>query len=254
MKAPSPPDYVGCPVTVLDALQAGRTLRPVRWGLRDAVLAFLIEAVIVAFVGLGMHLVGASDGPTVIAATMAGWAAIVGWIWFATRQGGNGMVIDLGLRFTRSDVLTGIVGGAIALAVGALTGWVTSLVVGPVTSSAGDVVDQLLAAHDDASLLMFLVMAAILGPIVEELYLRGLLYGAIRKRGVGTGWTVVLTAIAFSIMHLEPIRLGMILAMGIVLGVVRARTGSTGASIVAHVVNNGAQVALVVLALGGVTP
>ena len=52
------------------------------------------------------------------------------------------------------------------------------------------------------------------------------------------GLTVLISAVAFSLLHFEPRRLLVLLAIGIVLGVVRWRTRSLGAAIVAHGVNN----------------
>ena len=250
----APADYPGCPATVEDAIEAGRELRSPRWGLWDAVIAFVLEAVTVTGLGLLGRAFDWSLGVTVVVSTIAGWVALIGWTWFATTRRGNGIVIDLGLRFTRGDVLTGLVGGAAVLAVGLLLGAITAAITGSLQSSAGEVLDELVKAGSAPVVVAFLIMAAVIGPVVEEIFMRGLLFGALRKRGLGTGWTVVITAAVFALMHLEPVRLAMIFAMGVVLGVVRARARSTGASIVTHIVNNGAEVLLVGMTLAGVTP
>ena len=48
----------------------------------------------------------------------------------------------------------------------------------------------------------------------------------------------LLSAVAFAVMHFEPQRLLVLVTIGAGLGIVRWRTGSLGACIVAHAVNN----------------
>lgn len=243
------PDYPGCPVTVVEAVAQGRELRPARWGIWDVVIAISLEVVALAIVGGLLEVAGVGSGTAALAATVAGWAALAGWIAFATQRRGNGMRIDMGLRLNWSDARAGVLWGVLALVCGLAVGAAVQALAGSFSSAAGLMLDELLADSSSISVALFLVMAALVAPVVEELTFRGLLFGALRKRGVSTAWTVVITTIAFAVMHLEPVRLPVILVMGAMLGIVRARTGSTGSSIVAHVVANGLQVLGVVFVL-----
>jgi len=67
----------------------------------------------------------------------------------------------------------------------------------------------------------------------------------------------VITAAVFAAFHLEPTRLALLFVAGLVLGVVRYRTGSLTAPIVAHMVINAPAGIFVMLGmpeLPGVTP
>lgn len=243
----APADYPGAPVTVVGAMHGGVPLRPTRWGLWDVVGAFVAQVVVVLLVGVGLGSLGLPPGVTVIAGTVSGWAVLVGWIALATGRRGNGIRVDLGVRLDRGDVRQGLVTGAIVVAVGFLVGILTLAVQGDLTSAAGEVLERL--RGDTVAVVAFLIIVALVAPFVEELYVRGFMFAALRKRGVSTAWTVAITTVAFALMHVEPNRLPVILAMGLVLGIARARTGSTGVPIVAHTVNNALQVVVVVPAL-----
>jgi membrane protease YdiL (CAAX protease family) len=81
-------------------------------------------------------------------------------------------------------------------------------------------------------------MALFGAPIVEEIAFRGLLYGALAKAHINEHLVVVITAIVFALFHFEPKRFVILFAIGMILGEVRRRTGSTSAAMVTHVVNN----------------
>lgn len=84
---------------------------------------------------------------------------------------------------------------------------------------------------------------AVLGPLFEELLLRGLLFGALRHL-YDEHVSVAITAGVFALMHLQyslPIML-LILPMGIVLGYARSRSGSILVPVVLHMANNGASI------------
>ncbi len=78
---------------------------------------------------------------------------------------------------------------------------------------------------------------AIAAPITEEIFFRGLLYGAVRKR-LSTGWTIVLTSALFTLMHVEPIFFVPIFALGLALGWARHASQGLGLPVVIHCLNN----------------
>ncbi len=98
-------------------------------------------------------------------------------------------------------------------------------------------------AHDvvsksPAALLVFSLATAFGAPVVEELAFRGLAFGSFRKRGVPVVWTVVWTSVLFAVFHFEGDRLLVLAVLGGWIGAVRAMTGSTTASMVAHMTVN----------------
>jgi membrane protease YdiL (CAAX protease family) len=75
---------------------------------------------------------------------------------------------------------------------------------------------------------LFWIAAVIAAPLFEEVMFRGLLFRGFQASFLGTGGTVVLTALLWAAMHLQYNLYGMgfIAAIGILFGVARARTGS----------------------------
>lgn len=92
------------------------------------------------------------------------------------------------------------------------------------------------------------IFAVSFGPLMEELFFRGFLYPVVAGRfGVVIG--VLSTSVAFGLIHAAQLAFasGLVLIVflvGLVLTIVRARTGSVGASFVVHVAYNSTLVVL----------
>lgn len=113
--------------------------------------------------------------------------------------------------------------------------------------------DQFFASPRDAYLMS--IFAVTLGPFMEELFFRGLLYPVLERR-LGLFWGVVLTAIPFAMMHMFQYGYAwgvvlLIFIMGIVVTIVRAKTGSVAASFLVHVGYNGMEMLALVIATDG---
>lgn len=113
--------------------------------------------------------------------------------------------------------------------------------------------DQFFASPRDAYLIA--IFAVTLGPFMEELFFRGLLYPVLARQ-LGVFWGVILTALPFALMHMFQYGYAwgvvlLIFIMGIVCTVVRARTGSVAASFLVHVGYNATEMALMVIATDG---
>ena len=236
MRAPA--DYPGCPVTVDIALAEGRTLKPPKWGIPDAIIPLLGFVIISIGVALIAELIGLPLPWLLLLGITLPWIALAGWPLLTTAFQGNGPRIDLGLRLTWSDAGWGLIGGVVALAAGGTIALALQAVFGEFTSAAGDVGEQLRGEGPFLAVVVFALCVAIGAPIAEEIAFRGMAYNALAKRGLGTAWVIALTTVAFSLFHLEPMRAPILLASGLVFGLLRWRTRSLGAPIVAHAVNN----------------
>ncbi len=97
------------------------------------------------------------------------------------------------------------------------------------------------------SLLGTVFVLAAMAPLAEELIFRGLLYGWIESRW---GWrpALVVSAFAFAIAHFDPTYMLLVLPLGFLFSWLRWKTNSLLPSFVAHVVNNGFAVMMVVAA------
>lgn len=236
MRAPA--DYPGCPVTVDIALADGRTLKAPKWGIPDAIIPLLGFVIISVAVAVIAELVGLPLPWLLLLGITLPWIALAGWPLLTTAFQGNGPRIDLGLRLTWSDAGWGVIGGVAALVAGGTIALLLQAVFGEFTSAAGDVGEQLRDEGPMLAVVIFAICVAIGAPIAEEIAFRGMAYNALAKRGLSTAWVIALTTIAFSLFHLEPMRAPILLASGLVFGVLRWRTRGLGAPIVAHAVNN----------------
>lgn len=113
--------------------------------------------------------------------------------------------------------------------------------------------DQFFSTRRDAYLVA--VFAVTLGPFMEELFFRGLLYPVLARR-LGVFWGIVLTALPFGLMHMFQYGYAwgvvlLIFLMGVVCTVVRALTGSVASSFLVHVGYNATEMVALMLATDG---
>jgi membrane protease YdiL (CAAX protease family) len=224
-------------------LATGPAYDPRRWGLGDCAITvllwFFFSALAVAF----LPRVDGTAGVNVrawsaVALISIPWLGLAGWPIVATRTKGLGPVRDLRLTLTWRDAGIGVLGGFLGLAAASVVAAIQQALTGhSIESSAGNAFDTIDKANP-LPLLVFALLAGIGAPIVEEIAFRGLFYGALEKRGLSATFCVLLTAIAFALFHFEPTRILVLFPIALSLGIVRAYTGSTGASIVTHMTNN----------------
>ncbi|CAB4876976.1 unannotated protein [freshwater metagenome] len=244
-------DYPGCPETVTAAVAQGRVLRSPRWGLWDVVGTLVSMVLLGGAASASLAMIGASVGAVVIVGSLAGWVGLAGWPMMATRLRGNGPRIDLGLSLSWREARLGVGVGLVALFAAAIVTAISAAVFGEFDSTAGDLAREMQGEGNRLAMIAFGLAIVVGAPIAEELAFRGLLFASLRKRGVGPVATVVLTAVAFSLFHFEPVRIAVLLTIGLILGAARARSGSLGVSIVAHAVNNAPGAIFVILGLQG---
>lgn len=99
------------------------------------------------------------------------------------------------------------------------------------------------------------IIAVSIGPLMEEIFFRGLLYPVLARR-MGVLWGVLLTALPFGLIHLPQYGWAwgaalVIFLVGVVCGAVRAATKSVAASFLVHVGYNGTQMLIAVVATHG---
>lgn len=82
------------------------------------------------------------------------------------------------------------------------------------------------------------IAVIVLSPVAEEILFRGLLYGALAK-WLKPAWVIVITSIAFALVHMQIVYFLPLFVVGLVLGYARHKTGSLTASILIHGINNG---------------
>lgn len=228
--------FPGAPWAFKRAIAQGEELKIPTWGMGDAIISLVgaIGLSLIVSLGLMSQNIDPENGWGLLIAFSAPWLALAGWPILATTIKGNGPGIDLGLIAPRTHLRLGFVAGLASLATASLMAVIVTRFTGPLSSSAGDV-----GLNQTGIVLVLFVLLAMFGaPIVEEIAFRGMLFGALAKAHVNEHLVVVITALVFALFHFEPKRFVILFVIGMILGEVRRRTGSTSAAIVAHIVNN----------------
>lgn len=219
-----------------DSAATESKLKYPNWGLGDLAGTLIATIVIGAFVGVFM-LAGHVDpkhGWALILTLSTPWVPMVLYPTVATHYKGNGIRIDFGLTLNRQQIRLGVFAGIACLGLASATGWVSTKIFGPISSAAGD-----LGSKEHGLVRVVFALLVVLGaPVVEEIVFRGLLLGSLLKREMETWLALVISALGFSLFHFEPKRFLILFVSGLVLGLVRIKSGSTAASTVAHAVNN----------------
>jgi len=241
--------YAGAPWAFRRAQAQGRQLNNPGWGMGDAVIAFIGAGLlgIITSLILVKSYIDPLNGWGLIVSSSAPWLMLAGWPIYAAWRKGNGARIDFGLLATRKHMRLGFIGGLVAIGLGGLVGIIQQQISGPVSSAAGEI------AKNQKGLVLFVFAFLIMfgAPIVEELAFRGLLFSALMKAQLSGFISVILSALIFSLFHFEPSRLLILFVIGLVLGEVRRRTGSTFASMFTHfVINTPATIGIVLMSLG----
>ncbi len=217
-----------------------QTPQAVRWGFSDVAIT-LIGTIILGTVVASLAFAVSQPGTVLrswlnVLVLVTPWLVLGGWPIYASRTRGNGPFQDFGLRLTWRDAGIGVLGGMLALGLADVTAIITEHFTHPFDSAVGSLADDMKVSR--AALVLLALCTAFGAPIVEELAFRGLTFGAFRLLGQPVALSVLWTAIIFAAFHFELIRLPLLLVIGLVLGAVRAYTGKTAASMVAHATIN----------------
>ena len=93
-------------------------------------------------------------------------------------------------------------------------------------------------------LVLLVVVVAIGAPLIEEIIYRGMIQQALQSR-LHDVLAVVLAALFFAAIHLQPVELPGLFVFGLVAGICFMRTGRLGTSIMVHVAFNATGLLLV---------
>lgn len=93
--------------------------------------------------------------------------------------------------------------------------------------------EDLLGTVEGAGLLAMGIGVVVIAPIVEELFFRGLLLGAMQRRW-GTPAAVVASSMFFGATHFQPLQFAGLTFAGLVFALAVVRTGRLGTAIAVH--------------------
>jgi hypothetical protein len=162
--------------------------------------------------------------------------AVVIAAWIAIRPTRTPFADYLGLRWTSwGNFLLGAV--ALAVLVG---GWdLLSRALGREVTP-GFMGDVLKSAQADGALWLLAIAFCVAAPMSEEIFARGFLYRGWSESKLGVIGAIVLSSLAWTSLHLQYdwFFFGEVFCIGLLLGYLRYRTGSTWLTIVIHGLNN----------------
>lgn len=165
------------------------------------------------------------------------WIGLLGAPLWAVWSRGGDLAGDLGARMRARDVPVGLAVGLVA-----------QLVLVPViylplspfidNDEVADAARELTVKATDPLGVVLLSLVVVVGaPVVEELFFRGLLMGALTRRwGATVG--IVGSSLVFGIVHLQPLQFPALVAFGLVAALLVVRTGRLGPALWAHVAFN----------------
>jgi membrane protease YdiL (CAAX protease family) len=212
----SPPGAPAAPQS--GAFSRVRSRWLVLWALVGGAVAMWVASVLNSVVG--------GDSSSDLAGVLL-YLPIAAWVWFVVVRR-NGVDLSVMLRWPRLGAYWWIVAGLFVVqllfSVGAIT--LTNLVFPGLTES--------LEGVGQGSLLLAVISLVILPPLVEEVVFRGVLLErfAVKWR---IGVAIVVSAVAFGILHADPVGAGVFGAMTALLYL---RTGSLWPGILIHFANN----------------
>ncbi len=178
----------------------------------------------------------AATGVTISLSVIMGVPAVAGACWIAIRPTRTPFADYLALRWTSwKNFAIGVVSLFVLVTCWDLLSRTLGREITP-----GFMGDVLKSARADGALWLLVLAFCVAAPISEEFFARGFLYRGWSESFLRPAGAIVLSSIAWTILHLQYdlFFLGEVFSIGLLLGYLRYRTGSTWLTIVLHGLNN----------------
>lgn len=237
-----------------------------RWGLAEALPAWILSAFISIFAYSGLLAIGGfsassperpggylgrsvgqivkgeelrNDAVPIVwrmLMLVPGWLALLGAVWFlATIKGKDKRGWEL--RGRASDVSLGIAAGILTqVPILTIVGILMTQVLGDFAPSgrAQELVDSL---NSPLAFIALFLGVAVGAPIVEELFYRGVVQGALVER-IGDMPGLLVASIIFGLVHVRLIEIFPLAVAGFCFGILVIKTGRLLPAIIAHMTFN----------------
>ena len=217
-----------------------------RWGLGDALLAFVLSFVGAAIVGwIAIVASGTEIGndgkipvtaPVLLGAVAGQYGGWLAWMYVASRVKGRGSLRD------DFGFVVHVLKDWPMIPLGLALEIVAAIVLLPISRLVDHTPQEVVQELDTASgakLVVLVITALVVAPVIEELFFRGLLLRALQRR-LAAPRAVALSALAFGLAHVltdwgSGVVLPALVALGMISGVFAVRTGNLSRSILLHV-------------------
>jgi len=214
------------------------------WGLFAFAAMFVGQVAVVAWfvllrdgpidVAAAIHVLG--GGLTISLSVIMGLPAVLAALWIAIRISRTPFADYLALRGTSWTNLAIGIGALFVL----VMGWdMVSRATGREVTP-GFMGDVLTSAQADGALWLLVIAFCVAAPVTEELFARGFLYRGWSESFLGPVGAIILSSMVWTGLHLQYdwFFFGEVFAIGLLLGYLRYRSGSTWLTIIVHGLNN----------------
>lgn len=245
--------FVSARIADKEPVTITRAVSPVDWGIWDIGKVIIIFFFAESTASLGMiyaalflpDLSVKHNLQMIAASTILDITAVVSIFYFVLKGGRQG-IDSLGL--TVKNMLLNIKYGAAAyvglipvlLGVALVTAALFKIFNIPIEPQ--QMVEMLKEETKTPSLIYMIVFTSFLGPFMEEIFFRGFVYGALRKK-IGVLGGILASAAFFACVHVNTASFMPILSLGILLAYIYEKTGSLVSSITVHVMHNSSMLA-----------
>jgi uncharacterized protein len=214
------------------------------WGLFIFAAMFVGQLAVVGWILLrregpvdmasAIHVI--SSGLTISLSVIMGLPAVLGALWIATRVSRTPFADYLALRRTSWSNLAIGVGALFVL----VMGWDLLSRAAGRDAAPGFMMEVLKSAQADGALWLLVIAFCIAAPITEEFFARGFLYRGWSESFLGPVGAILLSSVAWTALHLQYdwFFFGEVFSIGLLLGYLRYRSGSTWLTVVVHGLNN----------------
>ena len=216
----------------------------VPWNLVDVLKAVVILLVLVIWntfskISLTVKSPSLAFKPLTVALSMVFvYCILLFWVWFFSVRKYRAPWESLG--FTSFELWEGLKIGVVWLFVIKFLIFIYAMFAGKFgLRPSPETVEQIprLFGSSLAGMMLATFTAAFIAPIVEEIFFRGFLYSAIKKK-VGVGWAIIISAVIFGFMHANAWTIMPVIIIGVVLAYLYEREKSLGPPIILHALNN----------------
>lgn len=226
--------------TIYPVLKAG-------WKWHDALrvlLAGLVGGVVVgALIGFGMDIdTTTTDFVFWVFLPAQNLIHIGAMAFIARTRGFPNLSVALDFRVDPKQIRWVLAGAVLSIPLAWLSGGLRILL-GIEEESSQAIVERVIDTRGTATMVAVALGVVVMGPVAEEMIHRGLIFRYLRDRGRSRTFTILITALVFSLIHLmDPslynpagaVTLAVLFVFGIFLGYIRDQNGDLGAPIFVH--------------------
>lgn len=187
------------------------------------------------------------SGAGMMAGLVSLWAGLLTGVAVAARRYPGGIKALIDWRFSRRDPLIAVAFVAVALGFNFAVSWLLGVLGIPAVGNT-----SAFTAVTGPWQIAVMASVMVFGPMVEEVFFRGLVLHVALRRFSKWG-ALAVTSLMFGLMHAQPTLAGSLFTIsmtglvGLGLGWIRLRTGRLGTSMCAHIGFNSAGIILAML-------